>query len=979
MSVGRPADTDTLVAPRQDWLYDYILSFLKSPTWRNPILQFMDEHCILFDSEDENKIIYTEIHMVSPRQKFKDMIDTMLDSICREISITPELFAKAYDRGLRTPSHKRIFEQIMACDNFLSFKKLMLKRNRELEEEALKMLQQEESHVSYDKEVSAANQRTQQAEMELAMALSLASQNEKHRTQLTEDEEYQRAIELSKLEDMEYQARQKQRQLEEERKSLEQKHLEMLNSMQAMDQSKRREIEEAKLREAGLTREEVLAQERTRLALLRSEEEARRVEEEKASIEQLRLKMVEQEQLMDETKRREIASAKRTAEEEARAQAEVLRQQESQKTAEQRRQDEAARARMMEEMRQTEEENRWQTAVLEATKRGLKPSDPGYPVRSLPGFGLLPGQAGYPIRPGEEGYGVVAGLPVVPDEEARWRNAVAAAQAAGLKPGQAGYPVRNLPAFGLKPNQQGYPYREGEVGYGVIAGVSGFTDEARRWQEAIRVAESAGLRPGMKGYPVRDQPAFGLQPTDAAYPYKPGEQGYGVVAGSSGSADDTRRWQEAVRVAENAGLRPGMKGYPVRDQPAFGLQPTDAAYQGVSSAAEEARRWQEAVRVAENAGLRPGMKGYPVRNQPAFGLQPTDAAYPYKPGEQSYGVVAGSSGSADDTRRWQEAVKVAESAGLRPGMKGYPLRDQPAFGLQPTDAAYPYKPGEQGYGVVAGSSGSADEARRWQEAVQVAESAGLRPGMRGYPVRNQPAFGLQPTDPAYPYKPGEQGYGEALVPEASQASQPKAAQQEAKAKAVSAKAKKPEPRQPTEEEKRQKALEEKKVEDLRRLREREAEDETRKAREQEWKRQQEEAAQHAKEKTALPPVQLKKAGPIGEIPLSELQRGKVDISSEQLEAENLRRKAEDILRANETTEVDAPERSGVESLAKRQQRLRNQRDLLLAKKKAERERELKEYLDQGGQPAQPEQAVQGEELEKRKHIASKIKQSLLSS
>ena len=67
MSASRPADADTLVRSTKDWLYDYILSFLKSPAWRNPILQFMDEHCILFDSEDENKLIYTEIHQVSAR------------------------------------------------------------------------------------------------------------------------------------------------------------------------------------------------------------------------------------------------------------------------------------------------------------------------------------------------------------------------------------------------------------------------------------------------------------------------------------------------------------------------------------------------------------------------------------------------------------------------------------------------------------------------------------------------------------------------------------------------------------------------------------------------------------------------------------------------------------------------------------------------------------------------------------------------
>lgn len=896
----------------------------------------MDEHCILFDSEDENKLIYTEIHMVNTRQKFKDMIDRMLDNLCREITITPELFAQAYDRGLRTPTHKRIFEQIMACDNFLSFKKLMLKRNRELEEESLKMLQQEETNVSYADEMVEAAQRKAQAEMELAIALSMAIQSEKQRANLSEEEELQRALKLSELEYQEFLARQKQGQLEEERKSLEQKRLEMQMSMQAMDESKRREIEEAKKREAGLTREEVLAQERARASQLKTEEEARRVEEEKTAIEQLRIRMDEQNRLLDETKRREIEAAKRRAEEETRAQIEAARLQESQKTVEQRRREEEAKAKMIEEMRHNEQENRWQAAVLEATKRGLKPGDLGYPVRTLPGFGLLPGQPGYPIRPGEEGYGVVAGLPAVPNEEARWREAVAAAEAAGLRPGQPGYPVRNLPGFGLNVGQPGYPYREGEVGFGIVAGVSGFTDEARRWQAAVQAAEGAGLRPGMRGYPVRDQPAFGLQPTDAAYPYKPGEQGYGV-----------NHW----------------------------------------TAAEEEKRWQEAVQAAERAGIHPGSQGYPIRGLPAFGLNPGQPGYPLRVGEQGYGGVLLPAPIPDEDRRWAEAVRLAEAAGIRPGQPGYPIRSMPAFGLQVGQPGYPYRQGEPGFGVVAGQTVNFNEQQRWREAVAAAEAAGLRAGQPGYPVRNLPAFGLKPSQPGYPIKPGEPGYGltsengEVQVPGLTLTPQQKAAMLEAQTKVRTApsKPKKPEHRQPTEEEKRQKEVEERKVEELRRLREREAEDEARRARESEWKRQQEEASQHAKDKVALPPVQLKKPAPIGEIPLSELQRGKVDISSEQLEAENLRRKAEDILRANEGTEVEAPERSGVESLAKRQERLRKQRDLLLAKKKAERERELKEYLDQGGKPLQAESEVQGEELEKRKNIASKIKQSLLSS
>jgi hypothetical protein len=43
--------------------------------------------------------------------------------------------------GLRNKKHKKYFEQLLIVDNFLVFKKLMLKRNKELEYEALKELQ----------------------------------------------------------------------------------------------------------------------------------------------------------------------------------------------------------------------------------------------------------------------------------------------------------------------------------------------------------------------------------------------------------------------------------------------------------------------------------------------------------------------------------------------------------------------------------------------------------------------------------------------------------------------------------------------------------------------------------------------------------------------------------------------------------------------------------------------------------------------
>lgn len=45
-------------------MYDSVIQFLLSPTWRIPILTFIDENCIIFDDEEENKFEYTDIHNV---------------------------------------------------------------------------------------------------------------------------------------------------------------------------------------------------------------------------------------------------------------------------------------------------------------------------------------------------------------------------------------------------------------------------------------------------------------------------------------------------------------------------------------------------------------------------------------------------------------------------------------------------------------------------------------------------------------------------------------------------------------------------------------------------------------------------------------------------------------------------------------------------------------------------------------------------
>jgi hypothetical protein len=51
---------------------------------------------------------------------------------------------EACDKASLNPLHKKIVDQITAVENFTAFKKLMVKRNQELNQQALAMIQNKE-------------------------------------------------------------------------------------------------------------------------------------------------------------------------------------------------------------------------------------------------------------------------------------------------------------------------------------------------------------------------------------------------------------------------------------------------------------------------------------------------------------------------------------------------------------------------------------------------------------------------------------------------------------------------------------------------------------------------------------------------------------------------------------------------------------------------------------------------------------------
>ena len=130
-----------------DWIFDYVLQFLESDKFDASVMDFVDEKCFIFDNEDENKLEYTDIH-----REFKEHIEALISSNLGELGISSDMFFDACEKGRNARDiNKQVFERMVAMDDFETFKKLMVKRNMEIQLEAIR---------SYDLAISAVNSTT---------------------------------------------------------------------------------------------------------------------------------------------------------------------------------------------------------------------------------------------------------------------------------------------------------------------------------------------------------------------------------------------------------------------------------------------------------------------------------------------------------------------------------------------------------------------------------------------------------------------------------------------------------------------------------------------------------------------------------------------------------------------------------------------------------------------------------------------------
>lgn len=193
-----------------DWLFDYVLQFLESDRFDSAVMDFVDEKCEIFDNEEENKFTYSDIH-----REFRNHIEALLSSNLGELGVTSDFFFEACAKGRNSRDINRsVYDRMIAMDDFQTFKKIMVKRNMELQMEAMRIIKEtggiqlragaadDEEEQSrrvlrqslLDMELVHKQEELEQLELEQALAMSLALEEERLRLKELEadfeDEEF---------------------------------------------------------------------------------------------------------------------------------------------------------------------------------------------------------------------------------------------------------------------------------------------------------------------------------------------------------------------------------------------------------------------------------------------------------------------------------------------------------------------------------------------------------------------------------------------------------------------------------------------------------------------------------------------------------------------------------------------------------------------------------------------------------------------
>ena len=160
-----------------EWIIEGVTQFIESPMWTQPVQDFIDDHCVVFgeayanesaasggistslfnNSNEESssassgpsKDLSPELYMI--HKQFAELIDTVLTGYLEELGVGAEQALEVL-RDSPKKEAQSFITYLLSLDDFPTFKTMMVKRNHELELEALRAIERKIERTKAEEE-----------------------------------------------------------------------------------------------------------------------------------------------------------------------------------------------------------------------------------------------------------------------------------------------------------------------------------------------------------------------------------------------------------------------------------------------------------------------------------------------------------------------------------------------------------------------------------------------------------------------------------------------------------------------------------------------------------------------------------------------------------------------------------------------------------------------------------------------------------
>ena len=179
-----------------DSLYTWVANKVASPSFRNPIKNFIDLNCSTFVDVDENSLEQGQLF-----NEMNQLIEDLLQDLLEEAKISQEEFLKVAQKGLEDDRYKKYFNQIINFSDYNFFKSIMTKRNYQIIQLAERQMAGEDLEALAEEQKKLLSKQ-EQLELDEAIKQSLEMEDEKRRIQAIEEEEMRRAMKQSLIDSL---------------------------------------------------------------------------------------------------------------------------------------------------------------------------------------------------------------------------------------------------------------------------------------------------------------------------------------------------------------------------------------------------------------------------------------------------------------------------------------------------------------------------------------------------------------------------------------------------------------------------------------------------------------------------------------------------------------------------------------------------------------------------------------------------------